>query len=90
MIFPFQKMITTMENDIPPQQETKEFALFEDLIPEDNLPIVGLRMVLYVDEEGDLVYNWESEGNPEVTSILGLIELVKNSMFNSSECDCDD
>ena len=56
-------------------------AAMADLIPEGALPSHALRVVAYLDEDGDEMYSIAHEGRANLSSWLGLAELFKENML---------
>lgn len=46
---------------------------YDDLLPEDSLPVMGLRMVSYLDKEGDIRFNYKPDGDVLITQLIGTL-----------------
>ena len=57
------------------------FSDFSDLIPEDALPSVAIKIVCFYDRDGEELSNWSVHGDTPLHVILGLMEYAKQRMF---------
>jgi len=60
----------------------ENFENYQDLIPEKHVPMMGLRIVAYYDEYGEMAYRVSTaeNGSVPITSLIGLLELVKSDI----------
>lgn len=59
---------------------------YEDMLPEDAIPIAGIRIISYYDLEGQMAYKTaiDENGSTPVTTIIGLLEMSKVHIMNKS------
>jgi hypothetical protein len=57
--------------------EVEEFEHVKDLLPEGCLPIASIRIMAYVDPEGDNAYMMSWEGEVPISTFLGFLEMAK-------------
>lgn len=55
--------------------------IYGDIIPDDCLPVAGLRMIVFLTNTGETRYRFRWTGDAPVTEILGLLELVKGELL---------
>lgn len=68
------------EQDWP---DDEMFTDYIDLVPEGCIPIQGVRIVRYMDEDGDECIAFDRDGHVNVYTFLALIEGVKLQIFES-------
>lgn len=59
---------------------------YSDMLPEGTVPMFGVRILAYYDEDGQMAYKFSSEetGNTPITSLIGLLEMVKIDIANNA------
>lgn len=64
--------------------ENQEY--YEDMLPEGAIPMVGIRIISYYDEAGQMAYKMSNDenGTVPITSLVGLVELVKQNIIYKS------
>ena len=62
-----------------------EFKNFADIIPNEALPGIGIRVVSFYTADGEEFSNWSVEGDAPLHAVLGLIEFAKQRMFAEYE-----
>jgi len=58
-------------------EDKDEFAPFAEMIPEHAVAEVGVRVVGYIDEDGETKFSYEFHGDSQNSKIIGLIEMAK-------------
>jgi len=64
--------------------QAKEQTTFEataDLVPEGGVATHALRVVVYVDDSGKEMYSYGHEGEANLSSWVGLFELLKEDVI---------
>lgn len=60
-----------------------DFDHIEDLLPEGATPLIAMRIVKYLNADGEGATNWHLDGNPTRQDTAGLLEIVKYDMLRS-------
>lgn len=53
------------------------FELFEDLIEDNTIPLFGLRILSYLDEEGEERFVLKQTGTASLTLVIGLLDVLR-------------
>lgn len=56
---------------------------YEDILPENGLPICGFRMLSYINSKGQICYQFTQAGDVAVSQFIGLLELAKNDIMQA-------
>ena len=57
---------------------------YADLLEDGELPICGMRLMQYIDEDGKVKYRFRWAGDAAITEVIGLLELVKAHMLTKA------
>jgi hypothetical protein len=63
--------------------EHGEFQHLDDLMPDGATPLVAIRVVKYLDEDGEGAVNWHIDGTPTRETLAGMLEMVKFDALRS-------
>lgn len=54
---------------------------YEDLLPKDAVPLIGFRIVSYINNQGAMSYKISSEGDGvAISHLIGLLEMAKHDI----------
>jgi hypothetical protein len=74
--FPIAKMILPAGN--------------EEAAPPNSIPMYGVYILNYLDSDGDVCWKWHLEGEPDLNTIMGMVEMFKmRIMANTYDWDRD-
>lgn len=59
----------------------RNIDVFQDIMPEGSIPLVGMRLISYLDSQGAPRYKIRFTGEAPVTEIVGLLEMVQVEMI---------
>lgn len=61
------------------------FDSFSDLLPEGSMPVRGVKVIEYLDADGDTAYEWRRFGTADVVQLVGLLEFTKLRMVMKAQ-----
>lgn len=63
--------------EIPAEEQIDEFAPFRELIDDEGIPMVGVRVVVFLDQDGTEQFRVKADGEARLSTTLGLLEYAK-------------
>lgn len=57
--------------------DDQDFSAVADLIDGDEIPMRCIRIVEYLNDDGDVGTNWEIGGKPTTREVLAMLEIAR-------------
>jgi len=54
-----------------------QMSNYEDLLPEGALPVCGFRLLSFINQKGQICYQFAQTGNATAAQLIGILEMVK-------------
>lgn len=70
--------------------DTNEFECYADMLPEGAIPMNGVRIIRFVDEEGDVSTHFHCSGMSRLVDTLGMLEWAKLHLYITATNDTDE
>jgi hypothetical protein len=57
--------------------EENDYTAFDDILPDNAIPMCGFRIISYMLDDGQVRYKLNQVGDVAISQLIGLIEMAK-------------